>query len=97
MKNNFVLTIKEMMHLKSLGINASNASAVIIRFCHSVRDYRKYFFYIKRNKHAYQISYSNSGGANFIIRFEAESLIEVSYNMLCWLAENGYLGKEEIG
>ena len=33
--------------------------------------------------------------AKILVQFDGKNLLETTYNMLCWLAENKLLGKEE--
>ena len=125
MKRNWALTIKEMMHLKSLGVDTSSASMCWLKHPNE-SEYRLFV----RDEYCYELgalepipaftlqdmlemtpkelpggyylfSVQRVGVCFYYYGEEGElcnkggkSFLEASYNMLCWLAENGYLGKE---
>lgn len=48
-----------------------------------------------RDNHIQYEKWDGIRQAKILVQFDGKNLLEVVYNMLCWLAENKLLGKEE--
>jgi len=79
-----VLTLQDMLDIMPRTIDRLTDENVPVE--------KHYVFHIRRNSTACRIAYS--WGSSDAVKFDNGNLMTAAYNMLCWLAENGYLGKE---